>query len=132
MIGEQQYYYNALMGDEEKALDPDDIVEAEIEFSKYVVGVGHVFRLTDDHNAAVILATVIDITRDLLSKYPISDLIFTAREPKRKALYLRMVKKLIPTWNVVEHGAEIFVNKPSQDHNHLSINHVNSSSDIIT
>jgi len=111
-IGEQQYIYEALIGKEDEVLDPDDIVEANIEFAKYVVGFGRSYILTNDHNAAIILATVVNITRDLLSKYPITDLVFTAKEPKRKALYLRMIGKLIPTWAVADHGTTIIVSKP--------------------
>lgn len=112
MIGEQKYFYNALIGDEEKGWDPNDIVEAAIEFSKYVPGVGRVFTLTNDHNSMVILSTVVNITRDLLSKYPITDLVFSAKEPKRKALYLRMVNTLLPTWDIETHNAKIIVSRP--------------------
>lgn len=113
MIGEYRYIYDAHIGEEGKRIDPDDILDANIEFAKYEPGIGRVYSLTNDHNSAVILATVVNITRDLLSKYPISDLVFTAKEPKRKALYLRMVKKLIPTWTITEHGSEIIiVSKP--------------------
>jgi hypothetical protein len=60
------------------------------------------YGLTGTGNAAEVMSIVADIMRSFLSEYDdkITALKFSANEPSRKALYLRMIKRLLPNWRV--------------------------------
>jgi hypothetical protein len=73
----------------------------EVEF-KIVEGgdPGNRFGITGTGNAAEVMSTVTDILRAFLAKYQdkINTLMFSAKESSRQALYARMAKRLLPTW----------------------------------
>lgn len=64
------------------------------------------FGLTGTGNSAEVMSTVTDIMRGFLTKYQgkISELTFTADEPSRRALYARIVRRLLPTWELQQDG----------------------------
>jgi hypothetical protein len=72
------------------------------------------FGITGAGNAIRVFATVVDILKDFLSRNQgkVGGLRFSAKEPSRKKLYLRMVKQLIPSWKMREESDTIFVMKP--------------------
>lgn len=60
------------------------------------------FGLTGTGNSAEIMSTVVDITREFLKQYgdKVMELRFSAEEDSRTSLYARMVKRLLPDWNL--------------------------------
>ena len=111
-VGEDDYTFHAYMEDDEYVREfPDDEREAEIEFCKIVNGFCHQ-GISKGPNSNQVFSTVVAITKDLIAKYPITALIFSAKEENRKSLYLRMVKKLLPAWSVKQHGGKIIVSEP--------------------
>ena len=66
------------------------------------------FGLTGTGNSAEVMSTIADIMREFLTKYQgkITELTFTADEPSRRALYTRMAKRLLPTWELQQDGKE--------------------------
>lgn len=72
------------------------------------------FGLTGTGNAAQVMSTVADIMREFLQRYQgkINQLTFTAEEPSRQALYTKMAKRLLPSWNVVQDGKNFALVKP--------------------
>lgn len=64
------------------------------------------FGLTGTGNSAEVMSTIVDIMREFLQRYQgsITELTFTADESSRQALYARMAKRLLPTWEIVQSG----------------------------
>lgn len=69
------------------------------------------FGLTGTGNAAEVMATVSDIMREFLQQYKgsVKAITFTADEASRKSLYIRMVKRLLPDWDLTVHDGNLFV-----------------------
>ena len=69
------------------------------------------FGLTGTGNAAEVMATVSDIMREFLQQYKgsVNAITFTADEESRKSLYMRMVKRLLPDWDLTVHDGNLFV-----------------------
>lgn len=69
------------------------------------------FGLTGTGNAAEVMATVSDIMREFLQQYKgsVKAITFTADEASRKSLYMRMVKRLLPDWDLTVHDKNLFV-----------------------
>lgn len=61
-----------------------------------------IYSVTDSGHNIKVFSTVVEILRKLLTEYDVKILSFTAEEPNRRKLYLRMIKKLIPDWRVYE------------------------------
>ena len=58
-------------------------------------------------NEYVVFSTILQIMREMLQSYSVTQLVFSAAEPSRQKLYNRLVSKLLPTWNKSvnsEHG----------------------------
>lgn len=72
------------------------------------------FGLTGTGNSAQVMSTVADIMREFLQRYQgsISQLTFTADEPSRQALYARMARRLLPTWEIVQSGKNFTLAAP--------------------
>jgi hypothetical protein len=62
------------------------------------------FGLTGTGNSAEVMSTVTDIMRAFLKEYQgrVTSLTFTAKEPSRRSLYARMIKRLLPSWNITQ------------------------------
>jgi hypothetical protein len=60
------------------------------------------FGLTGTGNSAEVMSTVIDITRSFLQTYgdKVLELRFSSKEDSRTSLYAKMVKRLLPKWNL--------------------------------
>lgn len=60
------------------------------------------FGLTGTGNSAEVMSTVTDITREFLKQYgdKVLELRFSSKEESRTKLYARMVKRLLPNWNL--------------------------------
>lgn len=59
------------------------------------------FGITGTGNATEVFSVVVSIMRELLARKPdIDTLIFTANEPSRRSLYQRMIKRLMPNWDL--------------------------------
>lgn len=60
------------------------------------------FGLTGTGNSAEVMSTVVDIMREFLEMYrgKIDTIGFTAEEPSRQKLYMRMMKRLLPNWDI--------------------------------
>lgn len=75
------------------------------------------FGLTGTGNSAEVMGTVVDIMRAFLSKYKdkIEVLTFSAKEDSRQGLYAKMVKRLLPTWTMVQHKEDFVLVAPQHD-----------------
>ena len=62
----------------------------------------NLFGTTGTGNSTEVMSTAVDITRDFLQQYgnTVQEIIFDAKENSRIALYARMVKRLLPNWNL--------------------------------
>ncbi len=60
------------------------------------------FGLAGTGNSAEVMSTVVDITRTFLSDYgdKVEEIRFTSAEPSRTKLYARMIKRLLPNWDL--------------------------------
>lgn len=74
------------------------------------------FGLTGTGNAADVFSTVIDIIRSLLSdkSITVNVLKMTAIEDSRRKLYQRMIRRLLPNWDIQEHDVDIYATRPYQ------------------
>jgi hypothetical protein len=74
------------------------------------------FGLTGTGNSAEVMSTIADIMRGFLKQYQgkIHELTFTASEPSRQALYARMIKRLLPSWELVQDGTNFKLVAPKQ------------------
>lgn len=63
---------------------------------------GTKFGLAGTGNSAEVMSTVVDIMREFLEMYrgKIDTIGFTAEEPSRQKLYMRMMKRLLPNWTI--------------------------------
>lgn len=62
------------------------------------------FGTTGTGNSAEVMSTAIDITRSFLQEYgdKVLELTFNAKENSRISLYAKMVKRLLPDWNLYQ------------------------------
>lgn len=60
------------------------------------------FGLTGTGSSTEVMSTVVDITREFLKQYgdKVLELRFSSKEESRSKLYARMVKRLLPDWNL--------------------------------
>lgn len=60
------------------------------------------FGMTGTGNEIEVMSTVVDITRTFLQQYgdKVEELAFSSKEDSRTRLYMRMVKRLLPTWDL--------------------------------
>jgi hypothetical protein len=60
------------------------------------------YSITNTGNAAVVMATIVDILKEFIKVYKnqMDELTFTASEVSRQDLYARMLKKLLPNWSI--------------------------------
>ena len=75
------------------------------------------FGLTGSGNAAEVMSTVVDITRAFLEQYKdnVMELAFLAKEQSRASLYAKMIKRLLPDWNLYQRnkgGTEFYLTNP--------------------
>ena len=71
-----------------------------IEFENEAVPTDRRYDITGHGSASTVLATVIDIIRNLVKKREIYNLSFMAKEANRMKLYMRIIKTLFPNWKM--------------------------------
>lgn len=74
---------------------------------------------TGTGNSAEVLSTAVDITREFLKEYgdKVLELTFNAKEDSRIGLYAKMIKRLLPDWNLYKrkdphNGMEFHLTNP--------------------
>lgn len=76
------------------------------------------FGTTGTGNAADVMSTSVDITRSFLQEYgdKVLELTFSAKENSRIALYAKMIKRLLPDWDLYKRmtndGLEFHLTNP--------------------
>lgn len=62
------------------------------------------FGTTGTGSAAEVMSIAVDITREFLKEYgdKVLELTFNAKESSRIALYAKMIKRLLPGWNLYQ------------------------------
>lgn len=97
--------------------NPDNIGVWEVEFKNNQRGPEKKtkFGLTGTGNAAEVMAVVVDIMREFLQRYQgsITSLSFSADEDSRQSLYARMVKRLLPSWNLTQQNKSFTITAPN-------------------
>lgn len=75
---------------------------------------GNRYGITGTGNSAQVMSTVVSILREFLKKYQgrVTQLVFSAKEGSRRALYARMVQRLLPTWKLEQGGRDFSVTAP--------------------
>lgn len=75
------------------------------------------FGLTGTGNSAEVMSTVTDIMRAFLQEYQgkVKVLTFSAKESSRRALYARMAKRLLPTWDLTQDGRDFKLSAPASE-----------------
>jgi hypothetical protein len=108
VVGDIEYQFYAYM------LSPYQ-GDWEVEF-KVSHGVDPKYRysVTGTGNAAHVMAVVVEILREFLQKYKdkISTLKFSAEENSRQDLYMRMIRRLLPTWDCKVSGDYFLLTPP--------------------
>lgn len=108
VVGDIEYQFYAYM------LSPYQ-GDWEVEF-KVAHGVDPKYRysVTGTGNAAHVMAVVVEILREFLQKYKdkISTLKFSAEENSRRDLYMRMIRRLLPTWDCKVSGDYFLLTPP--------------------
>jgi hypothetical protein len=93
-VGEVSYMFHAYGSDG----------DWEVEFKRHgnKLDRSQKFGLTGTGNSAEVMSTVVDIMRAFLAQYKdkIDALTFSAKEDSRQGLYARMVKRLLPDWDM--------------------------------
>lgn len=105
-VGDREYLWQALRHSTSKAWeiqfrlirdfdrDPDDL---------------DLFGTTGTGNSAEVLSTAVDITRAFLQEYgldQVEELTFNAKEDSRIGLYAKMIKRLLPDWDLYSRKTE--------------------------
>jgi hypothetical protein len=113
VVGEIQYKFYAY------ANVHKDPTAWEVEFKVIEDGTpanrsGNRYGITGTGNSAQVMSTVVDITKNFLFQYKhrITKLIFTAKEGSRRDLYARMVKRLLPDWDLKTEGGNFYLTAP--------------------
>ena len=86
----------------------------EIEFTAKVASSGNAtWGVTGTGNAAEVFGTVVDILKTFLAdkKDSVRRLTFAAKEGSRQGLYAKMVKRLLPNWDMSHHGESFTVTR---------------------
>ena len=67
------------------------------------------FGTTGTGNSAEVLSTAVDITREFLKQYgldKVEEITFSAKENSRIGLYAKMIKRLLPDWDLYQKYSE--------------------------
>jgi hypothetical protein len=108
-IGDNEYQVMVYAGgtDEEYYPDEDELPEVDIEFCR-MVNNKCVQDITGGGNASQVFATVVAIMQEYISSHPVGALMFSAKEQNRGQLYMRMIKRLLPTWKITRSGGSFY------------------------
>ncbi len=84
----------------------------EFGFTRMKRGEDTSYKVTNTGNQQHIFATIVDIFRTFIADRNPDRIAFDAIEPNRKKLYIRMVKQLLPNWNVAIEANTITITNP--------------------
>jgi ribosomal protein S18 acetylase RimI-like enzyme len=107
-VGELPYMFHAY--------GTDGVWEVEFKRHGSKLDRSQKFGLTGTGNSAEVMSTIVDIMRAFLAKYKdkIEVLRFSAKEGSRQGLYAKMVKRLLPDWEMKQDGEEFILIAPKQ------------------
>lgn len=96
-VGELPYQFSAFTGGR-----GNWVVEFSIESTYSDNNNISQYGINDTGNAAIVMSTVVDIMRDFIKQHS-DDMVrleFTSYEQSRSDLYVRMVRRLLPNWEL--------------------------------
>jgi hypothetical protein len=95
--------------------DPDEAPgDWDIEFAAKQAHGTASWGVTGTGNSAQVFGTVVEIMKAFITskKASIRRMTFAAKEDSRQGLYARMVKRLLPKWNLEQNGEAFVLTKP--------------------
>jgi hypothetical protein len=106
-VGDLHYTFSAMQDPEEAPGDWD------IEFAAKQHGTSS-WGVTGTGNSAEVFGTVVDIMKSFIEskKSSIKRMTFAAKEDSRQGLYARMVKRLLPKWDLGQFGQSFILTRP--------------------
>ena len=109
--------------------DYDDNTKCAVEFSqtpegidtdtnmgRYTASEKGVVHNTNTGNQLPIISTIQEISKDWFKNHPINWIVMGATTPSREKLYMRMLSKLLPNWNIDSDGNIINAVAPNIQH----------------
>ena len=111
-VGNIPYKFFAAQDQEEAPGDWEIEFTARIENDKPPT-----WSVTGTGNSAEVFGTVVDIIRAFLKekKGNVRRITFAAKEGSRQGLYAKMVKRLLPNWDISHHGESFTVTRQGLD-----------------
>ena len=106
-VGDLHYTFSAMQ-------DPDEAPgDWDIEFAAKQHGTSS-WGVTGTGNSAEVFGTVVDIMKSFIEskKSSIKRMTFAAKEDSRQGLYARMVKRLLPKWDLGQFGQSFILTRP--------------------
>jgi hypothetical protein len=107
-VGDVYYTFSA-------GQDPDEAPgDWDIEFAAKKEAGTASWGVTGTGNSAQVFGTVVEIMKSFLTskKASIRRMTFAAKEDSRQGLYARMVKRLLPKWNLEQKGEAFVLTRP--------------------
>jgi len=95
--------------------DPDEAPgDWDVEFAAKQSHGTASWGVTGTGNSAQVFGTVVEIMKAFITskKASIRRMTFAAKEDSRQGLYARMVKRLLPKWNLEQHGEAFVLTRP--------------------
>jgi hypothetical protein len=107
-IGNVYYTFSAGQDPEEAPGDWD------VEFAAKQAHGTASWGVTGTGNSAHVFGTIVDIMKSFIKskRGSIRRMTFAAKEDSRQGLYARMVKRLLPKWNLEQNGEAFILTKP--------------------
>jgi len=96
-------------------VDADGVWEIEFEIVDKALNLPNVHGVSGTGNAAQVMGTVVDIIREFLKIYKVSQLDFVGIGASRQSLYVRMIQRLLPDWTLVMKNAVFRLIAPTDD-----------------
>ena len=107
-VGDVDYTFSAEQ-------DPDEAPgDWDVEFAATQPLASPSWGLTGTGNSAQVLGTVVEIMKSFITskKSSIRRITFAAKEDSRQSLYVRVIKRLLPKWNLEQSGEEFVLTRP--------------------
>ena len=107
-VGDVDYTFSA-------GQDPDEAPgDWDVEFAATQPLTSPSWGLTGTGNSAQVLSTVVEIMKSFITskKASIRRMTFAAKEDSRQSLYVRVIKRLLPKWNLEQSGGEFVLTRP--------------------
>ena len=107
-VGDVNYTFSA-------GQDPDEAPgDWDVEFAATQPLTSPSWGLTGTGNSAQVFGTVVEIMKSFITnkKASIRRMTFAAKEDSRQGLYARMIKRLLPKWNLEQSGEAFVLTRP--------------------